>query len=86
MTVMNHKLLESVFVDYFFCPMRTVYLVSNSQLEGIKQNQRKEELESIKDSLKRFEKYYQSQVKVLDEGKQELQEEFKALTPAKREK
>jgi hypothetical protein len=31
-------------------------------------------------------KNYQSQVKVLDEGKQERQEEFKALTPAKREK
>ena len=83
---MNYSLLEAVFVDYFFCPMRTVYLVSNSQLWEIKPNQREEELESIKDSLKRLRKNYQSQVKVLDEGKQELQEEFKALTPAKREK
>ena len=44
MTVMNYSLLEAVFVDYFFCPMRTVYLVSNSQLEEIKPNQREEEL------------------------------------------
>ena len=86
MTVINYNLLEVVFVDYFFCPMRTVYLVSNSQPEEIKPNQREVELESIKDSLKRLEKNYQSQVKVLDKGKQELQEEFKALTPAKREK
>tara|TARA_B100000214_G_scaffold260421_1_gene192250 strand:- start:2 stop:259 length:258 start_codon:yes stop_codon:yes gene_type:complete len=85
MTVMNYTLHEAVF-DYFFSPMRTVYLVSNSQLEEIKPNQREEELESIKDSLKRLGKNYQSQVKVLDEGKQERQEEFKALTPAKREK
>ena len=86
MTVMNYTLLKAVFVDYFFYPIRTVYLVSNSQLEKIKQNQRKEELENIKDSLKSLGKYYQSQVKVPDEGKQELLEEFKVLTAAKRDK
>ena len=60
MTVTNYTLREAVFVDYFCCPMRTVNLVSNSKSEKIKPNQKEEELESIKDSLKRFEKNYQS--------------------------
>ena len=86
MNVMSSSLFDAVFADSFFSPMRTVYVVSDSQLEEIKRNQREEELENIETSRKRLEESYQARVKVLDEREQELQEEIKALAPAKKEK
>ena len=83
---MYSSLFDAVFADSFFSPMRTVYVVSDSQLEEIKRNQREEELESIETSRKRLEESYQARVKVLDEREHELQEEIKALAPAKKEK
>ena len=83
---MYSSLFDAVFADSFFSPMRTVYVVSDSQLEEIKRNQREEELENIEASRKRFEESYQSRVKVLDERKHELQDEIKAFPPAKKEK
>ena len=83
---MYSSLFETVFADSFFSPMRTVYVVSDSQLEEIKRNQREEELENIETSRKRLEESYQARVKVLDEREHELQEEIKALVPAKKEK
>ena len=82
---MYSSLFDVVFVDSFFSPMRTVYVVSDSQLEEIKRNQREEELESIETSRKRLEESYQARVKVLDKREHELQEEIKALAPAKKE-
>ena len=64
--------------------MRTVYVVSHSQLDEIKRNQREEELENIETSRKRLEESYQARVKALDKRKHELQEEMKALAPAKK--
>ena len=83
---MYSSLFDAVFADSFFSPMRTVYVVSDSQLEEIKRNQREEELENIETSRKSLEESYQARVKVLDEREQELQEEIKALAPAKKEK
>ena len=83
---MYSSLFDTVFSDSFFTPMRTVYVVSDSQLEEIKRNQRQEELENIEASRKRLEESYQSRVKVLDEREHELQEEIKALAPAKKDK
>ena len=83
---MYSSLFDAVFADSFFSPMRTVYVVSDSQLEEIKRNQREEELENIETSRKRLEESYQSRVKVLDDREHELQEEIKALAPAKKEK
>ena len=83
---MYSSLFDTVFADSFFSPMRTVYVVSDSQLEEIKRNQREEELENIETSRKRLEESYQARVKVLDEREHELQEEIKALAPAKKEK
>ena len=83
---MYSSLFDAVFADSFFSPMRTVYVVSDSQLEEIKRNQREEELENIETSRKRLEKSYQARVKVLDDREHELQEEIKALAPAKKEK
>ena len=85
-TRMYSSLFDSVFADSFFSPMRTVYVVSDSQLEDIKRNQREEELENIETSRKRLEESYQARVKVLDKREHELQEEIKALAPAKKEK
>ena len=75
--VMYSSLFEAVFADSFFSPMRTVYVVSDSQLEEIKRNQRQEELDNIETSRKRLEESYQARVKVLDEREQELQNEIK---------
>ena len=79
-------LFDAVSVDAFFSPMRTVYVVSDSELEEIKRNQREEELENIEASRKRLEESYYARVKVLDDREHELQEEIKALAPAKKEK
>ena len=83
---MYSSLFDAVFADSFFSPMRTVYVVSDSQLEEIKRNQREGELENIETSRKRLEESYQARVKVLDEREHELQEEIKALAPDKKEK
>ena len=83
---MYSSLFDTVFADSFFTPMRTVYVISDSQLEEIKRNQSQEELDNIEASRKRLEESYQSRVKVLDEREHELQEEIKALSPAKKEK
>jgi len=84
--VMYSSLFDAVFTDSFFSSTRTVYVVSDSQLEEIKRNQREEELENIETSRKRLEESYQARVKVLDKREHELQEEIKALAPAKKEK
>ena len=83
---MYSSLFDTVVADSFFSPMRTIYVVSDSQLEEIKRNQREEELENIEASRKRLEESYQARVKVLDNREHELQEEIKALAPAKKEK
>ena len=86
MNVMYSSLFDAVLPDSFFSPMRTVYVVSDSQLEEIKRNQREKELENIEASRKRLEESYQARVKVLDEREHELQEEIKSLGPANKEK
>merc|ERR1712138_355746 len=86
MHVMYSSLIDALFADSFFSPMRTIYVVSDSQLEEIKRNKREEELENIEASRKKLEESYQARVKVLDDREHELQEEIKALAPAKKEK
>ena len=83
---MYSSLFDAVFADSFFSPIRTVYVISDGELEEIKRNQREEELENIETSRKRLEESYQARLKVLDEREHELQEEIKALAPAKKEK
>ena len=83
---MYSSLFDAVFADSFFSPTRTVYVVSDSQLEELKRKEHQEELENIENSRKRLEESYQARVKVLEEREHELQEELKALAPAKKEK
>ena len=44
---MYTSLFDTVLFDSFFSPMRTVYVVSDSQLDQIKRKQRQEELKSL---------------------------------------
>ena len=81
---MYTSLFDSFIADSFFSPMRTVYVVSDSQLEEIKRKQRQEELDNLESSRKRLEENYQSRIKILDERQHELQEELKALVPAEK--
>ena len=83
---MYSSLFDAVLGDSFFAPMRTVYVISDSQPREIKRNQREEELDNIEDYRKRLEESFQSRVKVLGDRVNELQEETKALAPAKKEK
>tara|TARA_Y100001968_G_scaffold318090_1_gene347863 strand:- start:201 stop:494 length:294 start_codon:yes stop_codon:yes gene_type:complete len=81
---MYASLFDTVFADSFFSPMRTVYVVSDSQLEQIQRKQRQEELDNLEVSRKRLEQSYQSRIKIIDEREHELQEELKALAPAEK--
>ena len=83
---MYSSLLDAVFSDSFLSPMRTVYVVSDSQLEELKRKQHQDELDNIEASRKRLEESYQTRVKVLADREVELKEELKALAPAKKEK
>ncbi len=83
---MYYSLFDAVFSDSFLSPMRTVYVVSDSQLEELKRKQHQEELDNIETSRMRLEENYQARVKVLTDREVELQEELKALAPAKKEK
>ena len=82
---MYTSLFDTFFSDSFFTPHRTVYVVSDSQLEELKQKQNQEELDNLVESRKRLEANYQSRIKILDERETELKEELKALAPAEKE-
>tara|TARA_Y100001968_G_C19088344_1_gene586426 strand:+ start:438 stop:698 length:261 start_codon:yes stop_codon:yes gene_type:complete len=77
---MYTSLFDTVLDDSFFGPTRSVYVISDSQLEEIKRNQRQEELDNLEASRKRLEERYESRIKVIDEREQEIKEELKALT------
>ena len=83
---MYSSLFDAVFSDSFLSSMRTVYVVSDSQLEELKRKQHQEELDNIETTRMRLEENYQARVKVLTDREVELQEELKALAPAKKEK
>ena len=81
---MYTSLFNTLVADSFFPPMRTIYVVSDSQLEEIKRKQRQDELDNLEVSRKRLEESYQSRIKIIDEREHELQEELNALTPAEK--
>ena len=58
-------------------------MVSDSQLEELKRNQRQEELDDIEVTRKRLEESYKARIKVLDERQNEIKKELKALSPTK---
>ena len=79
------SIFYSSLANSFYAPSRTVYVVSDSQLEEIKRKQRQEELDNLESSRKRLEETYQSRIKILDEREHELQEELRALAPVEKE-
>ena len=79
--VMYTSLFDTFFSDSLIAPTRTVYVVSDSQLEELKRNQRQEELDEIEDTRKRLEESYKARIKVLDERQNEIKEELKSLSP-----
>ncbi len=83
---MYSSLFDAVFADSFFSPMRTVYVVSDSQLEELKRKEHQEELDNIETSRKRLEESYQTRVKVLADREIELKEELKVISPANKKK
>ena len=76
---MYTSLFDAFVADSFFSPMRTVYVISDSQLEEITRKQRQDELDNLEASRKRLEKAYKSRVKIIDEREHELREELKTL-------
>ena len=76
---MYTTLFESLLNDALFSPMKTVYVVSEKQLEEMKRKQRQEELDNLGSSRKKLEEAYQSRIKVFDERENEIKEELKAL-------
>lgn len=65
---MYPSVFNSFLADNFFSPSRTVYVISDSQLEELKRKQYQEELDTT-----------ENQIKVLDERKKELKKELKSL-------
>ena len=84
--LMYSSLFDAVFSDSFLSPTRTVYVVSDSQLEEFKRKQHQDELDNIEASRKRLESNYQARVKVLADREVEVKEEIKALAPANKKK
>jgi len=80
---MYTSLFDTFFSDSLIAPTRTVYVVSDSQFEELKRNQRQEEVDDIEDSRKRLEDSYQARIKVLDERQNEIIDELNALSPTK---
>ena len=80
---MYTSLFDTFFSDSLIVPTRTVYVVSDSQLEELKRNQRQEELDNIEDSRRRLEDSYQARIKVLDERQNEIKEELNSSFPTK---
>ena len=80
---MYTSLFDTFFSDSLIGPTRKVFVVSDSQIEELKRNQRQEELVNIENSRKNLEESYQARIKVLDERQDELREKLKALSPAK---
>tara|TARA_Y100001968_G_C19156150_1_gene618541 strand:+ start:264 stop:527 length:264 start_codon:yes stop_codon:yes gene_type:complete len=78
---MYTSLIDDFFADSFFSPMKTVYVVSDTQLEEIKRKQRQKELDNLEASRKILEENYQSRMKIIDEREHELQKEVNALAP-----
>ncbi len=81
--VMYTSFFDTFFSDSLIAPTRTVYVVSDSQLEELKRNQRQEELDDIEDTRKRLDESYQARIKVLDERQNEIKKELKSLSPTK---
>ncbi|WP_072013238.1 MULTISPECIES: hypothetical protein [Prochlorococcus] len=79
---MHKTFFKDVFPDSFFCPMITIYVVFDSQIEELKRKQHQDEFANLDISRNRLKESYQSRIKVIDEREHELQEKLKGPAPA----
>ena len=82
--IMYKSLFEKLIAEPLFSPIRTVYVVSDSQVDEIKRNQCLDELNKLEISRKKLEDLYKSRIVIIDERKHELQEEIKSLSSQKK--
>ena len=80
---MYTSLFDTFYSDSYVAPTRTVYVISDSQLEEFHRKRRQVELDNIEVSRKRLEESYHSRMKILNERQNELKEEIKSLSPSK---
>ena len=62
---------------------RPIYVISDSEMNELKKNQHKEELDEISNQIKRLGDAYQSQLKHLEERKKEVKNDLKVLSSSK---
>ena len=71
--------------DSFFPSVRTVYVVSDSQLADLKKRQAEEELVSLNSQRESLDKAYAARVELIDARVQEVSQQIAAIAPAKEE-
>ena len=74
--------MRSMFDYYFTPPTRTVYVVSEEQLEKLKITQRKNEIREVKVQLQELENAYNRRKSEFEDTLANLESELKKLEPA----
>ena len=74
--------MRSMFDYYFTPPTRTVYVVSEEQLEKLKITQRKNEIREVKVQLQELENAYNRRKSEFEDTLANLESEVKKLEPA----
>ena len=62
---------------------RQVYVISDSEMKALKENQHQEELDVIKTQKIKLEDAFKSQIKHLEERENEVKKELKVLSASK---
>ncbi len=75
--------MYSLFDHYFTPPTRTVYVVSEEQLEKLKVTQRKNEIREVKVQLQELDNAYNRRKSEFEDTLANLEVEVKKLEPAK---
>ena len=77
--------MYSLFDYYFTPPTRTVYVVSEEQLEKLKLTQKQSEIKEVKVQLQELENAYTRRKSEFENTLASLEEEVKKLEPAKKD-
>ena len=77
--------MYSLFDYYFTPPTRTVYVVSEEQLEQLKLTQKQSEIKEVKVQLQELENAYTRRKSEFENTLASLEDEVKKLDPAKKD-
>ena len=77
--------MYSLFDYYFTPPTRTVYVVSEEQLEKLKLTQKQSEIKEVKVQLQELENAYTRRKSEFEKTLASLEDEVKTLEPAKKD-